>query len=68
MKQIFLITLIIFSFFNCKAQSPIIAIDSLGMHNTENAYYKDLNNELNSFEGTWLYTNGNTSLKTTSRN
>tara|TARA_R110001599_G_C11974559_1_gene634292 strand:- start:50 stop:577 length:528 start_codon:yes stop_codon:yes gene_type:complete len=28
-----------------------------------NSYYKDINNVLNNFEGTWLYTNGNTSLK-----
>ncbi|MDC1265621.1 hypothetical protein N8009_02380 [Flavobacteriaceae bacterium] len=28
-----------------------------------NSYYKDVNNVLNDFEGTWLYTNGNTSLK-----
>nr|WP_148638307.1 DUF6705 family protein [Olleya sp. ITB9] len=28
-----------------------------------NAYYKDANNILNNFEGTWLYTNGNNSLK-----
>lgn len=27
------------------------------------AYYKDLNNELDPFEGTWLYTNGTTTLK-----
>tara|TARA_R110002111_G_scaffold126258_1_gene190814 strand:- start:160 stop:699 length:540 start_codon:yes stop_codon:yes gene_type:complete len=31
----------------------------------ENGYYKDVNNVLNDFEGTWLYTNGNTSLKIT---
>lgn len=28
-----------------------------------NAYYKDVNNYLNPFEGTWFYTNGNTTLK-----
>ncbi|MCK7590505.1 hypothetical protein M0G43_07975 [Subsaxibacter sp. CAU 1640] len=38
-------------------------MDSLGMHKTPNAYYKDINNDLNGFEGTWLYTSGNTSLK-----
>ena len=31
----------------------------------DNSYYKDVNNVLNDFEGTWLYTNGNTSLKIT---
>ena len=63
MKHIISIAILIFSFLSCKAQSPIISIDSLGMHNTQNAYYKDLNNDLNLFEGTWLYTNGNNSLK-----
>jgi len=63
MKHTILITILAFSFLTCKAQSPIISIDSLGIHNIENAYYKDLNNDLNPFEGTWLYTNGNTSLK-----
>ncbi|WP_299116173.1 DUF6705 family protein [uncultured Winogradskyella sp.] len=50
-------------FFNCKAQSPIKSIDSLDWEYQNNAYYKDLNNDLDAFEGTWLYTNGNTSLK-----
>ncbi|WP_179377381.1 DUF6705 family protein [Winogradskyella wichelsiae] len=64
-KTITLITVLIFtlSFFNCKAQTPIKSIDSLGWDNLNNAYYKDLNNQLNDFEGTWLYTNGTTSLK-----
>ena len=29
----------------------------------ENTYYKDVNNFMNPFVGTWLYTNGNSSLK-----
>ena len=48
---------------NCKAQSSIYSLDSLGWENTKNGYYKDVNNVMNGFEGTWLYTNGNTSLK-----
>ncbi|QNK78347.1 hypothetical protein H7F37_04470 [Winogradskyella sp. PAMC22761] len=65
MKSIIkIITILIFtfSFFNCKAQSPILPLKKWS-DEQENAYYKDLNNELNSFEGTWLYTDGNTSLK-----
>ncbi|MBO3117898.1 hypothetical protein J4050_14170 [Winogradskyella sp. DF17] len=30
---------------------------------SDNVYYKDMDAQLNDFEGTWLYTNGNTSLK-----
>src|SRR5690606_103459 len=48
--------------FNCKAQSPIFPLDDWD-YGQANSYYKDLNNKLNPFEGTWLYTNGNTSLK-----
>lgn len=64
MKHILSIILITFSFLNCKAQTPILSLETdskIGAQ--ENSYYKDLNNVLNTFEGTWLYTNGNTSLK-----
>jgi len=54
---VFIITL------NCKAQSPIIDIDTWNGDSQENAYYKDINNYFNDFEGTWLYTNGNNSFK-----
>ena len=45
------------------AQSPIIDIVDKDGSRTTNAYYKDVNNLLNTFEGTWLYVNGNKSLK-----
>ena len=64
MKQIVTITIIAFSLFNCKAQSPILAIETdsrIGI--SDNSYYKDINNVLNGFEGTWLYTNGSDTLK-----
>ena len=61
MKPLLVIALI--TFLSCKAQNPLLSINDLGMNNLNNAYYKDLNNDLNPFEGTWLYTNGNTSLK-----
>ncbi|CAM4366458.1 DUF6705 family protein [Flavobacterium terrigena] len=48
---------------NCYSQSPIIDIIDKDGTRTTNAYYKDVNNLLNTFEGTWLYTNGATSLK-----
>lgn len=63
MKNI-LFTIIILAFFDCKAQNPII--DLYGSNDfgaIDNAYYKDIENFLNQFEGTWIYTNGNTTLK-----
>lgn len=65
MKKIFILILFI-SFANCKAQSPIIQSNAGHPYgDIPNAYYKDIDNLLNQFEGTWLYTNGNSSLKVT---
>ena len=61
MKYILIIILGIFCY-NCKAQNPVLPLDDWDEEQT-NAYYKDLDNELNGFVGTWLYTEGNTSLK-----
>ncbi|NBL63844.1 hypothetical protein GV828_01375 [Flavobacterium sp. NST-5] len=64
MKNI--ITLVIFSLLtNCKAQSPVIDIMNLQqvIKDIPGAYHKDTQNILNAFEGTYLYTNGNTSFK-----
>lgn len=47
---------------SCKAQFPTLPIEDW-YKEQEGAYYKDIDNELDDFEGTWLYTNGNTSLK-----
>lgn len=62
MKHVIIILVSTISFLNCKAQSPIYPLDNW-TDKQPNAYYKDLNNDLNAFEGTWLYTNGTTSLK-----
>ncbi len=50
-------------FVNCNAQ--IIDLDDKGLyrHYPQGAYFKDINNFLDPFTGTFLYTNGNTSLK-----
>ncbi len=49
--------------FSCKAQSPILPVyDNPNYAEVENAYYKDINNFQNQYSGTWLYSNGNTSL------
>ena len=52
MKKIVL-TLVLISAIHCKAQSPIIDIVGRSGPEINNAYYKDVNNVLNTFEGTW---------------
>jgi hypothetical protein len=67
MKKIYPVLLFL-SFIGCKAQSPIIdrfGIEDYGI--VQNAYYKDLNNFFTPYVGTWIYTNGNTTLKITLR-
>lgn len=61
-KNIFIILFVSFSI-QCKAQSPIIDLQDRDGTRLDGAYYKDVYNKLNPFEGTWLYTNGTTSLK-----
>jgi len=48
-----------------QSQTPSIPVLPLEDWSDEqpNAYYKDLGNALDAFEGTWLYTNGETSWK-----
>ena len=69
MKKIFLI-LAISSIFSCKAQRgsfyETINLDPQDRseeYALTGKYYKDLNNTLNNFTGTFLYTNGSTSFK-----
>ncbi len=45
------------------AQDTIISIKTKGYPRLTNAYYKDINNDLNQFEGTYVYTNGTTEFK-----
>ncbi len=46
---------------SCKAQT-IISLHTSNQYGKPGYYYKDLGNDLNNFEGTWVYTNGTTSL------
>lgn len=62
MKSLILTTLLLITI-NCKAQSPIIDIIDLDGTRQTNAYYKDVNNLLNPYAGTYVYTNGNTIFK-----
>ena len=48
---------------NCKAQNPILDISDIGLDHIAGAYYKDTQNILDPFVGTYIYTNGNTSFK-----
>ncbi len=65
MKKLYILSILtLFTIFSCKAQSPIIDIEDYSYRNAqEGAYYKDINNYFNVFEGTWLYTEGTTSFK-----
>lgn len=65
MKKIFSLILLVIVFFNSNAQNPIF--DITDFNNTSQdiygAYHKDINNQLNTFEGTYVFELGNTSLK-----
>ena len=65
MKQILLIIIITLSVLSCKAQSPVIDLADYQAELVDGAYLKDVNNELDKFVGTWVYSNGNTSLTIT---
>ncbi len=61
MKKIVKLVVLLFITTGCKAQ-----VESLEGYNGQGVagrHYKDLNNVFNTFEGTYLYTNGNKSLK-----
>lgn len=63
MKNILIPFLFLVIIINCKAQSPIINIEDYNGKPIEGAYYRDTNNLLDPFVGTYIYTNGTTSLK-----
>lgn len=61
MKKIFSIIFVLILALSCKAQT--INIEDFDGNYSSGAYYKDTNNLLNPFEGTYVYTNGNNTLK-----
>ncbi|MCU7613070.1 hypothetical protein N0B16_01325 [Chryseobacterium sp. GMJ5] len=63
MKNIFLIITITLISSLFKSQSVVIDISDSELNQPTGYYSKDMNNVLNQFEGTYLFTNGNTSLK-----
>ena len=65
MKKIVSLALFIVVTINCKAQSPVYNIGTNDSSQEDGVYNKDVDNILNLFEGTYLYTNTttNTTLK-----
>ena len=60
MKNKLILFITIISLLSCKAQiAPLYKADP---DLPEGTYYKDLNNDLNKFEGTWKWENGNNSF------
>jgi hypothetical protein len=49
----------------CKGQSPVLPLISTNPEITQGAYYKDLNNELDKFTGTWKFNDINTNISFT---
>ncbi|PZR24458.1 MAG: hypothetical protein DI539_00335 [Flavobacterium psychrophilum] len=49
-------------FLNSTAQSPIKSLNDDDYGTIDGAYYKDTENNLDNYTGTWIYTNGTTSL------
>ncbi|HEX8268749.1 MAG TPA: DUF6705 family protein [Flavobacterium sp.] len=62
MKKILSLIVMLVLSVNCKAQ-PIQDISAQGWQNTSGVYYKDINNNLDAFEGTYLYTDGDDSFR-----
>jgi len=63
MKTYIYFILLSFAAMSCKAQSPIYDISEPKSEKTPGSYFKDLNGVLDGYDGTYLYTNGTTSLK-----
>lgn len=62
MKTVKIIIIALLSI-TCKAQTPVIDISESELGQPDGYYMQDMNLLLNPFEGTYLYTNGNTSFK-----
>lgn len=65
MKTIYILLITILFSSTSIAQSPVVDIENKPSfrETVTNTYYKDINNFMNPFVGTWIYTNGNTSFK-----
>ena len=63
LKFTFEIVLVLLIVSNINAQNPVIPLYNGHFKDTENAYYKDINNIHDLYVGEWLYTNGSDSLR-----
>jgi hypothetical protein len=63
MKNIIILIIAIVLTIECNAQSKVVNIMTPTNRTVDGAYYKDTDNDLDAFVGTWVYTDGNTSLK-----
>ena len=65
MKTIYILLITILFSSTSIAQSPVVDIENKPSfrETVTNTYYKDINNFMNPFVGTWIYINGNTSFK-----
>lgn len=63
MKRIIILSTLIFCLSVCKSQSQIINIENQTGELEGGVYYKDANNILGPFEGTYIFINGGTTLK-----
>jgi hypothetical protein len=64
MKKInFILLLFLTSYYSNAQIFEIVSLQNRDYPSREDVYYKDVNNLLNPFVGTWLYTNGSTSFK-----
>lgn len=61
--KLFIILIIVTLSIQCKAQQPIINLEDDDGSEIVNAYYKDTNNLLNPFVGTWVLDDGTNYLK-----
>jgi hypothetical protein len=62
MKKHINFILLIITIAACKAQSPVYDISDIE-NGPEGSYYKDTKGVLDGYDGTYVYSNGNTSLK-----
>lgn len=62
-NTLFTIIFLVLISLSCKGQSPIISIEDATAEEIENAYYKDTNNILDPFVGSWVLNDGTTYLK-----
>ena len=56
-----IVFLILFTTLNCNAQT-VVNINEADNYGSAGFYYKDTENDFNTFIGTWEYTDGNNSL------